>query len=115
MRSSAWIVAIVLVFMSAACQKSQQSLDGNSRGSMSANSDGAPNTAVMTVHGMACPQCAYNVDLQLLKVPGVQGVKVDMKDGKVIAELSAQNPPTRDQLAQAIENTGFTLVDIQMK
>ena len=74
-----------------------------------------PNTATMWVHGMACPQCANNVDLQLLKVPGVQSVKVDMGSGKVVARLSPDNPPTKEQLSTAIDNTGFTLKRIEMR
>jgi hypothetical protein len=38
-----------------------------------------------------------------------------MSNGKVFAQLSQDNPPSRDQLAKAIENTGFTLVDIEMQ
>ena len=71
--------------------------------------------AVMYVHGMACPQCAYNVDLQLLKVAGVKDVKVNMASGIVTALLAAENPPTQEQLAAAIRETGFTLVKIEMK
>src|SRR5262245_38744923 len=73
-----------------------------------------PNTAVLWVRGLACPQCAYNVDLQLLKVPGVESVKVDMSMGKVTAALSPTSPPTREQLAAAIKQTTFTLVRIDM-
>src|SRR5690349_12047818 len=64
-------------------------------------------TATLVVHGMACPQCANNVDRQLLKVPGVESVKVDMGTGIVTADLSPSNPPTREQLAKAIDETGF--------
>lgn len=76
---------------------------------------GAGPKAVMYVHGMACPQCAYNVDLQLLKVPGVKDVKVNMASGIVTAQLSPENPPTQEQLAAAIRETGFSLVRIEMK
>ena len=70
--------------------------------------------ATLWVHGMACPQCSYNVDLQLKKVPGVESVKVDMFTGKVRAYLSRTDPPTREQLVGAIDNTTFTLVRIEM-
>ena len=63
---------------------------------------------------MGCPQCANNVDTQLLKVPGVEDVSIDMGSGRVLARLSAVSPPTRDQLATAINNTGFTMVSIEM-
>ena len=71
-------------------------------------------TATLLVHGMGCPQCANNVDRQLLKVPGVESVKVDMGTGNVTVDLSPSNPPTREQLAKAIDETGFTLVSIDM-
>jgi copper chaperone CopZ len=73
-----------------------------------------PDTAVLTVHGMGCPQCANNVDSQLMKVPGVESVTIDMGSGKVLAKLSPDKHPTRDQLAKAIDETGFTLVKIDM-
>ena len=72
------------------------------------------NTATLVVHGMGCPQCASNVDRQLLRVPGVQDVKVDMGTGRVTVNYSAANPPSREQLTKAIEETGFTLVNIEM-
>ena len=100
------LLSIVLI---GGCQ-STQTIESN-RDSASLE----PNTATMWVHGMGCPQCAYNVDLQLLKVPGVEDVKVDMSSGKVTAKLSPDNPPTREQLARAIDQTGFTLKKIEMR
>jgi copper chaperone CopZ len=70
--------------------------------------------ATLWIHGMACPQCSYNVDLQLKRVPGVESVDVDMSSGAVRAHLSRSNPPTREQLEKAIENTTFTLVRLEM-
>lgn len=73
-----------------------------------------PDTAVLYVHGMGCPQCANNVDTQLLKVEGVEDVAIDMGSGRVLARLAPERHPTRDQLARAVEETGFTLVRIEM-
>ena len=70
--------------------------------------------ATLWINGMACPQCSYNVDLQLKKVDGVEQVKVDMLTGKVLAYLSRSHPPTREQLTQAIADTTFTLVRLDM-
>jgi copper chaperone CopZ len=72
------------------------------------------NVAVMWIHGMACPQCSYNVDLQLKKVPGVEKVQVDMLTGMVKAYLSPTDPPTREQLTKAVSDTTFTLVRLDM-
>lgn len=112
------VVSIVVV---AGCEKSkpvvmkpEASLD---QVQTAAATDAAiePNTAVLYVHGMGCPQCAYNVDMQLLKIPGVKNVKVDMSTGRVTAQYDANQPPTRDQLAAAINETGFTLVKVEMR
>jgi copper chaperone len=82
--------------------------------STGASAQADTHTAVITVHGMGCPQCANNVDSQLMKVQGVESVKIDMGSGKVLAKLTPNHHPTRDQLAKAIDETGFTLVKIDM-
>jgi copper chaperone CopZ len=88
--------------------------DGARTAQETTSASAAPDTAVLTVHGMGCPQCANNVDAQLMKVSGVESVTIDMGSGKVLAKLSPDKRPTRDQLAKAIDQTGFTLVKIDM-
>ena len=63
---------------------------------------------------MGCPQCSNNVDEQLKKVRGVQSAKVDLATGKVKVALAETNRPTRQQLAQAIADSGFTLQKIEV-
>lgn len=70
-------------------------------------------TVTLVVHGMGCPLCANNVDKQLLTVPGVRDVQIDLGDGTVLVSLDEQNRPTRSQLARAVDDSGFTLVSIQ--
>ena len=69
-------------------------------------------TFTLVVHGMGCPLCANNVDKQLLKVPGVEDVWVNLRNGQVVVAVSRQNPPTRDQLSRAVDQSGYTLVRI---
>lgn len=71
-------------------------------------------TALLWVNGMGCPLCSNNVDQQLRQVRGVEDVRINLGTGLVSAELSATEPPTEQQLATAIDRTGFTLVRIQM-
>jgi copper chaperone len=71
-------------------------------------------TAVLQVSGMGCPQCANNIDQQLLAVRGVEKVSIDLGSGQVRATLSPSSPPTEGQLAQAVRASGFTLVGIDM-
>jgi copper chaperone CopZ len=119
MRLISLTLILVLLALAPGCEKStpmqasQPALGAS--GSSDSTSDAAGSTAVMHVRGLACPQCAYNVDLQLLKVPGVKDVKVNLATGVVTAQLSPDNPPTREQLAAAIRETGFTLVKIEIQ
>ncbi len=102
----------------AGCQSTQNTA-GRPSGSSNDVAAGAmsekdANVANMWIRGMACPQCSYNVDLQLKKVQGVERVNVNMLTGQVQAWLSPSAPPTREQLTKAIENTTFTLVRLDM-
>ncbi len=72
-------------------------------------------TATLVVHGMGCPLCASNVDLQLARVKGVEKVSVDMSSGRVEVALAEapKSRPSRAALTQAIKDSGFTLVRIE--
>lgn len=68
--------------------------------------------ATLTVRGLSCPKCANNVTKQLQTVAGVSTVDVNMGDGLVNVTFIDGLHPSRAQLAQAIDKSGFTLVDI---
>jgi copper chaperone CopZ len=87
---------------------------GSSESSLPASTLAEPNTAVLYVNGMGCPLCANNVDKQLLAVKGVENVRVDLGSGQVLARLSPDHQPSREQLAKAVADSGFTLVKIDM-
>jgi copper chaperone CopZ len=112
-------LAIVSALTLTGCEGTQSTAGRPASGSSNdvaagAVSENDANVATMWLRGMACPQCSYNVDLQLKKVDGVEEVSVDMLTGKVQARLSPTTPPTREQLTKAIENTTFTLVRLDM-
>ena len=71
-------------------------------------------SATLVVHGMSCPLCASNVDTQLLNVPGVESVRVDMGTGEVKVALAPEARVTRAQLAKAVDSSGFTLVEVRV-
>jgi copper chaperone CopZ len=70
---------------------------------------------VLGVHGLGCPQCATNIDLQLAALPGVRAVDVDMHEGKVRVTLSGDQHPSRLDLARAVRASGFTLVSLELR
>ncbi len=102
------------------CQSHPKQTNANSAGatrnsgSYTTTSASPDRTATLYVQGMACPLCANNIDDQLMRIKGVEQVTVDLGTGKVLAKLSPDNPPSQDELAAAIERSGFTLDRIEM-
>lgn len=81
-------------------------------------SDTAPLTteeATLVVRGLSCPKCANNVNLALARLPGVDETHIDMGSGEVRVEFDAvtKQRPSKAQLARAITDAGFTIVDIR--
>ncbi|MFN0060636.1 MAG: heavy-metal-associated domain-containing protein [Planctomycetota bacterium] len=71
-------------------------------------------TATLIVYGMSCPLCANNVDKQLLDVPGVSGVNVDMGTGEAKVRFLPGARVTKQQLSDAINKSGFTLAELRV-
>ena len=99
----------------AACQSTPRS-------SIETGASGAPvastepltaDSATLTVQGLGCPLCAHNLDKQLLEVPGVQRVSVDLGTGTAVVALSGDRRPSPADLAGAVERAGFTLVGVR--
>lgn len=70
-------------------------------------------SATLTVHGLACPLCAHNIDKQLLRVDGVQKVDVDLGTGTVKVGFADGKQPSDKELAAAVEAGGFTLNKVE--
>ncbi len=71
-------------------------------------------TATLWVKGLACPYCVHNIEKQLVSMPGVERVHVDLPTGKVRVALEVVSPATRESLTGAIDDSGFTLDRIEM-
>lgn len=67
----------------------------------------------LVVHGMSCPKCISNVEVQLTRITGITHPIVDMKNGFVRVEVEGGSAPTKDSIANAIADSGFTLVEIR--
>lgn len=70
-------------------------------------------SVVLWVNGLGCPQCASNIDKQLLRMTGVKSVYVDLSNGKVTMDLRPQARPSPYRLSEAVADAGFTLVKIE--
>jgi copper chaperone CopZ len=71
--------------------------------------------ARITVRGLGCPQCASNIDLQLKQVRGVAAVRVDLGQGLVDVDFVPGLHPSVRDLANAVRDSGFTVVAVEGK
>ena len=67
------------------------------------------------VLGMSCPKCVSNVDIQLMRVPGVEKAQIDMGSGVVTVDFDPSKKVTRAALAKAVDDSGLTIASIEGK
>ncbi len=60
------------------------------------------------VDGLSCPFCAYGLEKHLKKLNGVEAIKIDMKNGKVIVNLKQGTQVGDAVLKEAVKKAGFT-------
>jgi copper chaperone CopZ len=65
----------------------------------------APTTQRITVEGMTCGHCVAAVREELVRLPGVTSVEVDLDSGAV--EISAGAPLDPEVMAAAVEEAGY--------
>lgn len=67
---------------------------------------------VLPVTGMTCAACVRNVERALLRQPGVQEVRVNLANGRA-SVVPGPAGVTRAQLAGAVEQAGYGVIDVQ--
>ncbi|GAA1226154.1 heavy-metal-associated domain-containing protein [Rhodoglobus aureus] len=67
----------------------------------------AGETATYQVAGMTCAHCASSVTEELVKLPGVSDVHVDVDSGRVT--VTSQTPLAAESFATAVEEAGYTV------
>ncbi len=63
------------------------------------------------IEGMACGHCVMHIESALKEIEGVKSVKVNLK-GK-FAEVQLSNIVENSKLINAIEETGYRVVNIE--
>ena len=66
------------------------------------------NVTAYHVEGMTCDHCVRAVTTELLMIPGVSSVEVDLAAGT--ATVTSAEPLARDAVAEAIDEAGYALV-----
>lgn len=69
--------------------------------------------AVVTVHGMQCPFCAYGIKKHLAKLPGATKVEVELAKNQAIVAFAADAKVNDEQIRRAVRNAGFTTAKIE--
>jgi copper chaperone len=64
---------------------------------------------MLNVNGMSCGHCESAVKNALVKLDGVEGVQVFLKDGKVEVEYAADKV-TEAKMKETIEDQGYDVV-----
>ena len=60
------------------------------------------------VTGMTCSHCQRAVTEEISRIPGIQGVAVDLATGSVT--VTATQPVDRTDVAHAVGEAGYTLI-----
>jgi len=63
---------------------------------------------IVRVDGASCPFCAFGLEKRLGKIKGVNDVKLEMKEGKVIVTLDKGASVSEEALREAVDQAGFT-------
>ena len=66
-------------------------------------------TTTVTVTGMTCGHCASSVREEIVRIPQVTGVNVDVASGRV--EIDSTAEIDRTAIATAVDEAGYQLAD----
>jgi copper chaperone CopZ len=66
-------------------------------------------TETYRVAGMTCDHCVRAVTTELVLLPGVRSVDVDLASGDVT--VVSDDPLARDEVREAIDEAGYALED----
>ena len=64
-------------------------------------------TATYSVSGMTCDHCVRAVTTELVLLPGVRSVDVDLAEGAVT--VTSDGPLDVDEVREAIDEAGYSL------
>ena len=62
---------------------------------------------------MACTLCANNVDKTLMGIPGVGSAIINLDAGMVVIRIPGDIKPTCSELAQAVEDSGYSQIRLE--
>lgn len=112
----AMLVGALAITLTAGCASTGDTGPSNAGSTSAADTtEGGPIAspgATLVVHGMGCPLCANNLDLELAALDGVTAVLIDLGSGQVQMGVAPGARVARSAIASTVEDAGFTLKSI---
>ena len=68
-----------------------------------------PNAYVLRVDGLACPFCAFGIEKEFARQPGVEDTNVNLKRGVLVVTVKPGTTFANARLAQLVKEAGFML------
>ena len=67
------------------------------------------------VDGLSCPFCAYGLEKKIMKIEGVESMKIDLKGGKVEIRFIDEDYVRTEEIEEAVRDAGFTPKSIEVR
>lgn len=71
-------------------------------------------TASVRIDGMTCEACAVLLQNKLAEIPGVVDAKVSYREGTARLDISADNPPSVDEIEAAVSGAGYRAEGVEL-
>lgn len=114
-----WITGVVLVsLMVVGCSQNESSpgMFGQPASEVGpAPSQEQPRSAVIWIRNLSCPLCVQAVKRELGAVRGVEKIDINYEEELATITLASRKPPTREQILEAVERTGYVLTKLEMR
>jgi copper chaperone CopZ len=65
-------------------------------------------TLKIEVDGLSCPFCAYGLEKNLIKVEGIETIKIDVENAFVLLTISEGKSVNEKTIRKNIKDAGFT-------
>ncbi|HLF85807.1 MAG TPA: heavy-metal-associated domain-containing protein [Nitrospiria bacterium] len=75
----------------------------------------AKQRVIVEVAGVSCPFCAFGLEKKLNQLPGAERVTIKINEAKAEIEVGDGKEITREQIEQAVKESGFTPGKIDIK
>lgn len=70
-------------------------------------------TAKMEVKGLSCPFCAYGLEKNLMEIPNIEKINIDVEEAFVTLMIKRGTSVSEADIKKKVKDAGFTAGDIK--